>query len=195
MAQFDLSRYPNTTAVVEDQGHWTLALGKLTAKERPPPQPAQPAAEARKNAGLPPTRRLSNAEYNYTIRDLTGVDIRPTRDFRADPAPGHRLQPVFFRRRGASGIARRLSESRKQRRRISPPQARSARSTWRRSGAPCGAGSPRHMACTWASGPISSLVSSTDGSKAGPLRGRRGTAGAFVRFFRPGGPPKNREPA
>ncbi|HZO55146.1 MAG TPA: DUF1587 domain-containing protein [Bryobacteraceae bacterium] len=38
--------------------------------------------EARRNAGDPGlvlTRRLSNAEYNYTIRDLTGVDIQPTR--------------------------------------------------------------------------------------------------------------------
>jgi hypothetical protein len=31
-------------------------------------------------------RRLSNAEYNYTIRDLTGVDLRPTREFPVDPA-------------------------------------------------------------------------------------------------------------
>ena len=31
-------------------------------------------------------RRLSNAEYNYTIRDLTGVDMRPTREFPVDPA-------------------------------------------------------------------------------------------------------------
>ena len=31
-------------------------------------------------------RRLSNAEYNYTIRDLTGVDIQPTREFPVDPA-------------------------------------------------------------------------------------------------------------
>ena len=30
--------------------------------------------------------RLSNAEYNYTIRDLTGVDIRPAREFPVDPA-------------------------------------------------------------------------------------------------------------
>ena len=31
-------------------------------------------------------RRLSNAEYDYTIRDLTGVDIRPTQEFPVDPA-------------------------------------------------------------------------------------------------------------
>src|SRR5262249_52550434 len=45
--------------------------------------------EARKNAGDPGevlARRLSNAEFDYTIRDLTGVDIRPTREFPVDPA-------------------------------------------------------------------------------------------------------------
>jgi hypothetical protein len=45
--------------------------------------------EARKNAGDPGpvlVRRLSNAEYNNTIRDLTGVDIQPTREFPVDPA-------------------------------------------------------------------------------------------------------------
>ncbi len=31
-------------------------------------------------------RRLSNAEYNYTIRDLTGQDMQPTREFPVDPA-------------------------------------------------------------------------------------------------------------
>ena len=44
---------------------------------------------ARKNAGDPGpvlARRLSNAEFDYTIRDLTGVDIRPTREFPVDPA-------------------------------------------------------------------------------------------------------------
>ena len=46
-------------------------------------------SEARKNAGDPGpvlARRLSNAEYNNTIRDLTGVDIRPAREFPVDPA-------------------------------------------------------------------------------------------------------------
>src|SRR5205085_6313082 len=50
---------------------------------------AMRSSEARKHAGDPGpvlARRLSNAEYNYTIRDLTGVDIRPTREFPVDPA-------------------------------------------------------------------------------------------------------------
>src|SRR5262249_53436169 len=45
--------------------------------------------EAQRNAGDPGqvlARRLSNAEYDYTIRDLTGVDIRPAKEFPVDPA-------------------------------------------------------------------------------------------------------------
>ena len=46
-------------------------------------------AEAARTAGDPGpvlARRLSNSEYNYSIRDLTGVDIRPTDTFPVDPA-------------------------------------------------------------------------------------------------------------
>ena len=47
--------------------------------------------EARARTGDPgrvPLRRLSNAEYDCTIRDMTGVDLRPTREFPADGAAG-----------------------------------------------------------------------------------------------------------
>src|SRR6202040_2170555 len=83
----------------------TLLMERLTANEMPPKVAPQPPAdarqavidwvqavrmnEARKNAGDPGpvlVRRLSNAEYNNTIRDLTGVDMRPTREFPVDPA-------------------------------------------------------------------------------------------------------------
>src|SRR4029078_4443018 len=49
------------------------------------------AAEAKKLTGDPGVvlpRRLTNAEYNYTIRDLTGVDIRPADSVPIDPASG-----------------------------------------------------------------------------------------------------------
>src|SRR5262249_53486319 len=45
--------------------------------------------EAERNAGDPGpvlARRLSSAELDYTIRDLTGVDIRPAREFPVDAA-------------------------------------------------------------------------------------------------------------
>ncbi|HEV8145101.1 MAG TPA: DUF1592 domain-containing protein, partial [Bryobacteraceae bacterium] len=47
------------------------------------------AEEIRRSAGDPgvvTARRLSNAEYNYTLRDLTGHDLQLTREFPVDPA-------------------------------------------------------------------------------------------------------------
>ena len=106
MAEFDLGRYPTLASIAGDHDRWSLLRDKLKAEQMPPAtSQRQPAArarqrmiewidallwnEARKNAGDPGmvlARRLSNAEYNNTIRDLTGVDIRPTREFPVDPA-------------------------------------------------------------------------------------------------------------
>ncbi len=44
------------------------------------------AERMRDDPGPVSTRRLNNAEFNYTIRDLTGVDIQPTKNFPIDPA-------------------------------------------------------------------------------------------------------------
>jgi len=104
-AQFDLKAYATTDLVTRDFPRWALVMQRLTAKEMPPkPIPAPPeearqqvidwiqalrAEEVKKSAGDPGlvlARRLSNAEYNYTIRDLTGQDMRPTREFPIDPA-------------------------------------------------------------------------------------------------------------
>jgi hypothetical protein len=102
----DLSVYRTQDAVASDLEHWDLVLEQLEAKSMPPAKAKQhPAAEVRqgvidwiqavrkreatRNAGDPgpvPARRLSNAEYDQTIRDLTGVDIRPTQEFPVDPA-------------------------------------------------------------------------------------------------------------
>ncbi len=105
-AQLDLTAYASMNSVMRDAPHWSLVLDKLAAKQMPPPnvgkQPsdaqrnaviawvrAARKLEALRNAGDPGpvlARRLSNAEYDYTIRDLTGVDMRPTREFPVDPA-------------------------------------------------------------------------------------------------------------
>jgi len=104
-AQFDLKSYTTMDTVTRDYPRWAQVLERLTANEMPPkpipPPPAEArqgvidwiravrAEEMRKNAGDPGlvlARRLSNAEYNYTIRDLTGQDIQPTREFPVDPA-------------------------------------------------------------------------------------------------------------
>src|SRR6185369_17552624 len=47
--------------------------------------------EAKKHAGDPGVvlpRRLSNTEYDLSIRDLTGVAIQATKEFPVDPAGG-----------------------------------------------------------------------------------------------------------
>jgi hypothetical protein len=104
-AQFDLSSYTSVDMVIRDHPRWALVIEKLETKQMPPapmPSPsdaerqkvidwvkAMRTSEARRHAGDPGpvlARRLSNAEYNYTIRDLTGVDIQPTREFPVDPA-------------------------------------------------------------------------------------------------------------
>jgi hypothetical protein len=103
---FDISRFTSLDSISKDQQHWGLVLERLRDEEMPPekakkhPTAAQRKeiinwiiafreVEVRRNAGDPGVvlaRRLSNAELDYTIRDLTGVDIRPAKDFPVDPA-------------------------------------------------------------------------------------------------------------
>jgi hypothetical protein len=105
-AGLDLTHDSSAAAVTKNLGQWELVLERLQANEMPPeeakhqPEPVERAAvvawirelrdrETRKTAGDPGivlAHRLSNAEFDYTIRDLTGVDIRPTREFPVDPA-------------------------------------------------------------------------------------------------------------
>ena len=104
-ASFDLQQFSTVRSVVHDSPHWALVLEKLSAKEMPPKPMKQPPEDVRqqvigwigalrknealKSAGDPgpvTARRLSNSEYDYTIRDLTGVDLRPAREFPVDPA-------------------------------------------------------------------------------------------------------------
>lgn len=105
-AKLDLSVYRAADAVAKHHQTWAIVLERLESEEMPPkdstPQPTRKQRqkviewihrarefEATRNAGDPGpvlARRLSNAEYNYSIRDLTGVDIRPTKTFPVDPA-------------------------------------------------------------------------------------------------------------
>lgn len=102
----DLSAFTTTESVARALPHWELVVEQLEAGSMPPAKakkrPTDEARalvvawieavrqrEARRNAGDPgpvPVRRLSNSEYDHTIRDLTGFDLRPTREFPVDPA-------------------------------------------------------------------------------------------------------------
>jgi hypothetical protein len=105
-AKLDLSKFTSQASVVKNHRVWARVAERLEAEEMPPvkaakhPKPHERRAvlewlrevreeDARKNAGDPgevSARRLSNAEFDNTIRDLTGVDIRPTKEFPVDPA-------------------------------------------------------------------------------------------------------------
>jgi hypothetical protein len=107
-AELNLEKFDSAEMAAEDFRQWEHVI-TFVQREEMPPQTAkqQPPAElraeilkrvrtvlddeARKLAGDPGVvlpRRLTNAEYDHTIRDLTGVDIHPTRSFPVDPAAG-----------------------------------------------------------------------------------------------------------
>jgi hypothetical protein len=101
----DLSHDFGIPAIARNPRLWEQVQARIRDQEMPPEDAKQPKdderraaiawlgdlgdREAAKNAGDPGivlARRLSNAEFDTTIRDLTGVDIRPTREFPVDPA-------------------------------------------------------------------------------------------------------------
>jgi hypothetical protein len=103
----DLERFAALEHMRKDIKPWQQTIEMLETGQMPPKEKQQPTAderkqlvawirgflesEARDRAGDPghvPLRRLSNPEYDATIRDLTGVDLRPTREFPADGAAG-----------------------------------------------------------------------------------------------------------
>jgi hypothetical protein len=100
----NLEQYQSIEAVTEDADRWEEVIRKLRAGEMPPeeeeprPEPAQVAkvtglvaqAIARADAARGPmpgrvtARRLNRTEYNNTVRDLLGVDLRLADGFPQD---------------------------------------------------------------------------------------------------------------
>lgn len=105
--ELDLTKYVGDRDVTNDFRHWNNVIQFIRDGEMPPEDKPQPTleernavvgaietillVEAQKHAGDPGIvlpRRLSNTEYDLSIRDLTGVAIRPTAEFPTDPAGG-----------------------------------------------------------------------------------------------------------
>jgi Protein of unknown function (DUF1592)/Protein of unknown function (DUF1588)/Protein of unknown function (DUF1587)/Protein of unknown function (DUF1585)/Protein of unknown function (DUF1595)/Planctomycete cytochrome C len=103
----DLEHFSKLADVRRETKVWLKVAEMLDNGEMPPADTKQLSAAERKHlrgwverylhaealasAGDPGPvvlRRLSNAEYTYTIRDLTGVDLNPARDFPTDGAAG-----------------------------------------------------------------------------------------------------------
>jgi hypothetical protein len=104
----DLEVFSTLEMVKRHPKVWQSVAEQLGNKEMPPKNKPQPPPEemerlsnwvaatlddvARARAGDPGPvvlRRLSNAEYTYTLRDLTGLDsLEPAREFPVDGAAG-----------------------------------------------------------------------------------------------------------
>ena len=103
----DLERFDSLAAIRKDLKPWQHMIEQVEVGEMPPKGKPQPTADERKlllswvrgmldaeararigDPGHVPLRRLSNAEYDGTMSDLTGVDLKPTREFPADGAAG-----------------------------------------------------------------------------------------------------------
>jgi hypothetical protein len=103
----DLEQFSRLEDVRRGTKVWLKVAEMLDNGEMPPKDSKQPSAEQRKrlrgwverylqaealaSAGDPGPvvlRRLSNAEYTYTIRDLTGAELNPAREFPTDGAAG-----------------------------------------------------------------------------------------------------------
>ncbi|MFP6874623.1 MAG: DUF1592 domain-containing protein [Verrucomicrobiales bacterium] len=107
-AEIDLDSFKEVADIRRDTKSWIKVADMLSGRQMPPRKSEQPGAEehrqlqqwvhgflteeARARAGDPGPlvlRRLNNAEYNYTVRDLTVVpSLDPTREFPVDGAAG-----------------------------------------------------------------------------------------------------------
>src|SRR5437899_10601878 len=110
----DLEQFVSAADVFKHPKPWEKAIEQLASGDMPPKEKPQPTAEERKRlidgvnamldevalarAGDPGPvvlRRLNNAEYTYTIRDLTGVEsLDPAKEFPADSASGEGFMNV-----------------------------------------------------------------------------------------------------
>ena len=105
--EFDLERLAAAEKVGLDASAWRRVAEQLDTNEMPPASSKQPDKKskdqfrawvgnllddlARERAGDPGRvilRRLDNASYTYTLKDLLGVDLKPAKQFPADGAAG-----------------------------------------------------------------------------------------------------------
>lgn len=126
--ELDLERFSSFDQVRRDSQAWQKIASMLSNGEMPPADSPQLEprekqllqdwvqkfldAEARANAGDPGPvvlRRLNNAEYTYTIRDLTGVHLSPTHEFPADGRSRRRFYEYGQRTSDVACVGRQVS--------------------------------------------------------------------------------------
>lgn len=105
--ELDLERFSSLDQIRRQPDVWQQVAAMLDNREMPPADQPQPSgeqrgqlrgwiadylrAEAHAQAGDPGPvvlRRLNNAEYTWSIRDLTGIELNPAGEFPVDGAAG-----------------------------------------------------------------------------------------------------------
>lgn len=103
--ELDLEALVKTKPLVKNRGKWRNIIQQLKVRSMPPADADQPSEDDRAvmaawlthaidrfdystvaQPGFETARRLTHDEYNNTVRDLTGVDVRPADRFPADLA-------------------------------------------------------------------------------------------------------------
>jgi hypothetical protein len=102
IAGINVAAYKDEAAVVKGRMVWSKIAAAVKAKHMPPKNAAQPSDKEReilagwvetklaqadcgvKDPGRVTMRRLNRAEYNNTVRDLFGIDLRPADEFPSD---------------------------------------------------------------------------------------------------------------
>ncbi len=101
----NLESFGSAASLTDDHDRWAEVVRKLRTREMPPEEEPQPPEHQRQavagwlsreldriDRATPPdpgrvtARRLNRGEYNNTVRDLLGVDLRPADDFPQDDA-------------------------------------------------------------------------------------------------------------
>ena len=101
----NLESFESAASLTDEHERWAEVVKKLRGREMPPEEEPQPPEHKRQaiagwlakeldridkltppDPGRVTARRLNRTEYNNTVRDLLGVDIRPADDFPQDDA-------------------------------------------------------------------------------------------------------------
>ncbi|MDA9858867.1 DUF1592 domain-containing protein [Rubripirellula sp.] len=99
----DLEKIVKDEPLVINRDHWLNIIQQIKVRSMPPPDASLPGEAERRllaawltraidnfdyqsvqRVGYEPARRLTREEYNNTIRDLVGIDLRPADRFPAD---------------------------------------------------------------------------------------------------------------
>src|SRR5205814_8873242 len=99
----NLESFESAASLTDDHDRWAEVVKKLRGREMPPEEEPQPPEHQRQavagwlakeldridkltppDPGRVTARRLNRTEYNNTVRDLLGVDLRPADEFPND---------------------------------------------------------------------------------------------------------------